>query len=320
MTGANTFSRRARGWAQAAAALGLAAVSVLAFGAVGTPANAKTQPVLTVANGKDARLDAGPLAGAYPTSGQKNPQPSDCTPPVPYCDDIPFDVTPPPVAPADDWYVVITTNWEPTGSDPTNNAQVDDIDTFSYDDGQLAGGTTKTYTDTGDSATGNNPEVIKLFKPALGRYNLVLANFSGPNQAYHVRIHMVTSKFDQPFELLAPPPPAPRTRDSGTTTPTVLPNQDTSSSPTLSTPPSPTAPGDVAVIPDQQLASKPRSTFNDQLAAPPSGFGNALASSERPPGPVSGLALILAFLVVPGILVAGLMAVVRRQRRTLFTA
>jgi hypothetical protein len=320
MTGANTFSRRARGWAGAAVALGLAAASVLVFGGVHSPAHAATQPVLKVAFGHDGVLDAGPLVGAFPTSGEANPEPSDCTVKQPYCDNIPFDVTPPPgVSPGDDWYVVVSSSWEPTGSDPSGNAQVDDIDTFTYDDGQLAGGTTKTYTDTGDSASGANPEVIKLYKPQLGRYNLVLANFSGANEAYHVRMHMVISKFDQPFELLAPPPPAPRT-SHGTTTPTALPNQDTSSSPTLATPPSPTAPGDVAVIPDQQLSSKPKSTFNDELAAPPSvGLGNALASSDRPPGPVSGLALILAFLVAPGILVAGLMAVVRRQRRALFT-
>jgi hypothetical protein len=309
---------------RAARLLGAVALVVVGAVAFGAPSQALLKPVLTVRAGQDAVVDLGPLAGNFPlgATGDVSPEPSDCDDPITYCDDVPFDVVVPPLPPADDWYVVVTVSWEPNQVEPKSGTQANDLDIFTYDDKQhdkAAGAETTGFTDTCDSASSVNPEIVKLYKPALGRYHIVVVNFSGANQAYHVKLHMVTSKFDSPFESLAPPPPPPPSKRIFSPPPTVNAGDTATASvgPVSDLPP---AASDVAVTPDAQLANKARSTFDDQLAAPAAtAFGGLNAASQKPPGPVSGLALFLAFVLVPGALVAGLYLVIRKQRSALFS-
>jgi hypothetical protein len=169
------------------------------------------------------------------------------------------------------------------------------------------------------SATDTTPEKLRLFRPAKGKYSIVVFNYTGPNTGYRLTVSYKPEKIVPPFESLAPdfnpvaapaaPFQPPVDHSDG---PATLPI-DTSAAPTTTTtlppppaeakPPAPLAP--VTVDPDPDFSNFNDSAFDQQLAAPSTDVLKEKAvKATGPPKPASGASLVFWLAIVPLLLMA----------------
>lgn len=273
----------------------LLVAGVLVAIAVGpvVPSHAMLREAVAIKEGTAVTKTFPALLGSVPQSErQVRPNPADCAK-YTWCDTVPLDVTPPAgLKDSDDFFVEVKIAWD-------NPSGQDDIDTFTYDDQQIKGGSG--YTLKASGASSDNPETNRLFRPTLGRYNLVVLNFVGPNTGYKVTGKLIKAAYQAPFEVLAPEKKSPATTTTTTTRPVE------------STAPPATAPGET---PSPTLAPAAPNTdsdfdfgnsdFDQQLAAPPVPDGSIdqaqPASSVKK---VGGGVVALWFVVSPLILLGG---------------
>ena len=312
--------RRLAGFAGAAAMLGLLALTpAMPVSALDQAAN-----TIRVTENQTVEKDYGPIGSAEPLPGLPSPAPKLNTPDrckqATYCDLIPLEVVlPPTLKPSDEFFVTVTLDWKTStvppvsagGHDYTKAQEVNDLDLYVWTD------------PAGDdpvqqSATDTAPEKLRLFRPAKGKYSIVVFNYMGPNTGYKLTVSYKPEKIVPPFESLAPDfnpvatPAVPYTPPVDLSDTPSLPI-DTSAAPTTSTtlppppqeakPPAPLTP--VAVDPDPDFSNFNDSAFDQQLAAPTTDvLKQKEAKAIGPPKPASGASLVFWLAIVPLLLMA----------------
>ena len=323
---------RIGGVAALAMVVALATVSSLAFVVSAPGAGALTRETLVVsADGESAATYSG-IPGNNPSSQAADPTPADCGDATDAsqftvaCDVVPLKVLVPNVGEADDFIIEINLTWEPADQIQDIGA-VNDLDMYLYDNQQVAkrdDPDSTTYTQFGRSTAATPPESIKLYRPELGDYNLVVNNFSGPNVSYTVKARIVIGTFEAPFEALGPNSQVSTpVDDSGEEPGPIDYSADVPTSTGLSGPPAPIAApilGEVAVLPDQDFSEfDTSSTFDDQLRRPVQALP-AGSVSLRPPKPVPAAVIVFWFLLVPFAVFGPIAFVVTRRTRSRLSA
>lgn len=319
---APTRSPRRRALAAVAAASLTAAAVVVAVPGAG-PASAVSRGGIVVAEGQPAQANYPPIPGNMPSSGVLNFFPDDCgspdtTPPIAvgtgagsgFCDNVPIDVKPPNVDANTPWVVEIEVSWD----DP---AGANDIDVVLFDDEQVRKREGSTgYTPFGEAATADNPEKIRTYLLTLGRYNLVVLNYVGPNTGYTVTARMVIGEaFQNPFELLDDPPAPSVDPSGGDAGGTAEAFADLSGSEGFDTFPGFQGFNELTIVPD--------AGFGDELAAsgiselPPTPFAGSVGRiADSRPGPASGVLMFIWLVLLPAALVGGAATVMMRRTRS----
>lgn len=295
----------------------LAALTTTVLSATGlalvaaAPAQAQLRTGIKVVEGQVVEKEYPPIPGSYPVAPTVNWTPGGCNNAAVgnVCDTVPIEIVVPKLGPVDDFFVTIAVSWpDPTGEN--------DIDIYLWDDEQVkkAKGSSG-WTEQSRSAGSSNPEVIKQFAPTLGKYNLTVVNWVGPNLGYKVRAFITKVEFDPPFELLAPDlrPPS----DSSGKNDTVAP-VDYSATPPPGASGGPIAPsfGEVPIEPDASLDFGP-SDFAQAIAAPPQ-IRTGVQANRRPPRPVPGAVAAFWLGGVPLVLTGAAVLVLARRRRESF--
>lgn len=170
----------------------LALIAALPF--VASPAGAAGQDPVRVVEGQDVEREYGPIPGNWPAAPTLKWLPPSCGDGgagSATCDNIPIEVVRPEIGELDDWFMVLEIAFEP--------ADAGDLDIYLWDDAQNG-----SYIEVSRSAGSGNPEVIKTFTPELGKYNLTVVNWAGPNTGYTLKAYLVVAEFTPPFEVLAP--------------------------------------------------------------------------------------------------------------------
>lgn len=312
----------------------IAAVAVaMASAVVLTPTGASAQPrdpLVVPADGGEAVVTHPGIPGNNPSSQEVDPTPADCAEAADgaaftvACDVIPLKVLVPNVSEADDFIMEISLTWEPA-DEVEGVGGVNDLDMYLYDNQQVAkrdDPESTTYTQFGRSTNFAPPELIRVYRPELGDYNLVINNFSGPNVSYTVKARLIIGTFEAPFEALAPTGSlSPPDDSSGEQPGPVDHSADEPTSVGFSAPPAPVAVpvlGEIAVLPDQDFSEFDSSSpFDAQLRQPVQAVP-AGSISLRPPRPVPVPVLLFWFLIVPlAVLGPGLFFLTRRTRSRL---
>lgn len=305
-----TRARHPRRWA--AAILGTAA---LAVAGLVTTADGLENEGFTLGPLETVEREYPPIPAQEPVSVTVGGVvgPDECAV-LPSCALVTFEVEPPVIETGDDFYMVLTIGFE-AADISDNNVQPlksNDLDTFLYDDGQTAEAEGSSgYTEIGSSASGDNPEIIRVYEPLLGTYNLVVQNFAGANTGWTLKAESILGKFTTPFEALAPvigqgtnnvtKPTTPRA-----TTTTTAPATTT----TVSIP-------EGVVLPDDDFEGgdfDPTASIGDLETAAEEISALREGRIDEPP---SFLSVVLWMLVVPAIVVGGVIALLAARRRGL---
>ena len=279
-----------------------------------TPSPAMEHDPIRISEGKVVEREYPAIPGAFPVAPDVNWTPGGCSDPTAggtQCDTIPLEVVVPNLGPVDDFYVTIELSWE----DPEGLA---DLDLYLWDDKQTQasqGDTTPSWTKLNQSASTANPEILKQFDPRLGKYNITVLNWAGPNTGYKLKVFITIAEFEEPFELLAPNFTTPEDTSDGSEA--VQPFDYSAVDP--ATPSAPIAPtfGELPVQPDTSLDFGP-SDFDQAIAAPPRPFTPSSRLNQRPPRPVPGAVAAFWFGAVPLVLVGGAVLLLSRRRRDAF--
>lgn len=316
----------------AVAAMSLVAASTAALAVTAPGAVALARETLVVSADGEASATYPGIPGNNPSSQAVDPTPADCGDPTNAsqftvaCDVVPLKILVPNVSDADDFIVEIDVTWEPADQVQDVGA-VNDLDIYLYDNQQVAkrdDPESTTYTQFGRSTNATPPEVIRIYRPELGDYNLVVNNFSGPNVSYTVKARVEIGTFESPFEALGPNSQVSAPVDSsGEETGPIDYSADVPTSTGLSAPPAPLPVpvlGEIAVLPDQDFSEfDSSSSFDDQLRpsvqALPAG-----AVSLAPPKPVPAAVLVFWFLVAPLAVFGPLAFVITRRTRSSLSA
>jgi hypothetical protein len=300
----------------------IAAVAVFALAALSAPslpAGALAQAGIRVEADQTVEREYPPIPLANPapaTPATQPVNPNDCKT-SPACDTIPLEIVPPAtLAEADEFFVTVELIWQ-TMNTPgvgqgtpaeVKETAVNDLDLYVWEDPQGA-------EDVASSASSTTPEKLRMFRPVKGRYQIVVANYLGPNTGYKLKVTYKPERIETPFESLEPgyipPPPEPEVP--------VTPPLDLSAEPEVAAtplpvlpapavdpaPPAPLAP--VPVEPDADFAAGIDSSLDEELAALPDSdvLKQRQTVAAGPPRPASGSALAFWLLVLPIALVAG---------------
>ncbi|MGH9040252.1 MAG: hypothetical protein ACRDZ3_08475 [Acidimicrobiia bacterium] len=303
---------------------GLLGLLVAALSGPATPSSALEQAQgLTVAENQTVAQEYQPIATFNPAPDNAATG-SSITPDVcrtaTWCDVVPLEVvTPPGLGPEAEFFVRVKLEWE-TSNIPGNplmegQRTVNDLDLYAWDDPQgefelAAGGTEQ------------EPEELSLFRPTKGRYQLVVANYLGPNTGYRITATYKPEPIIPPFESLEPVfelPPLP-SEAPVFEPPAEDPEPEEAEAPPdfsgvpLETPPAPVvdptpAPSlePVAVEADPDFEDFDDSEFTDALAAPVRNdvLQERKARSVGPPEPASAPMVVLWMAVLPLALFGG---------------
>src|SRR4051794_31333744 len=135
-----------------------------------------------------------------PTDGGTITTPDECAL-VTWCTMVPIEITPLDRGPDQDWVVELDVAWDDTKIETPGNVggsqQSNDLDAYLYYKGVLKNddGTPQTgengkpvegYVESGRSAGGKSPEIIKLFRPTEKDYYLCVINFVGANRGFDI--------------------------------------------------------------------------------------------------------------------------------------
>lgn len=282
-----------------------------------TPAHARTQPTATVTEGREFTATYPPIAASFPNPGaETTPTPASCATGGELevaCDVVPFVIeVPPSLGPEDDFSLEVEVAWD----DPANQ---DDIDIYFWDDRQIArraNPDATTYTRMADAATQDNPERIRLFRPDLGKYNLTVLNFLGPNTGYRVTARLVLLPFENPFEAVAPTPTRPPSPPPAEPPPAEAPPPIDTPQPVE--PDAPPGPGleEVPVGGDDDFAGLTTPGTALETATAPPAVRPLRPAAAGPPRPVPWWVLLFWFVLAPVGLVVWGATVLRRRSRT----
>ena len=315
--------RRLAGFATSGLLLGVLALSP----AMPVSALDRAADGLKVGENQKVEKEFGPIAGQNPLPGLPAPAPKLNTPEqcrqAAYCDVIPLEVVLPPTLKAsDEFFVSVTLEWKTEridgisagGNEYVKPTDVNDLDLYVWNDP-----INEAQTPVQQSSTSAMPEKLRLFRPAKGKYSIVVFNYSGPNTGYKLTAEYRPENIVPPFELLppeatsatpaepfVPPVEAPEA-------PAVLPvdNSGPSVTPTTVAPaapaeakPAPLTP--VVVDPDPDFTNFADDAFDQQLAAPTTDvLTEKQVKSVGPPKPASGMTLFFWLAIVPLLLLAG---------------
>ena len=317
-------ARRLAGFAVSGVLLGLLALTP----AMPVSALDQANNTIRVTENQTVEKEFGPLAMANPAPGTPDPVPKFNTPEAckqaAYCDVIPLEIVlPPTLKKSDEFFVTVSLDWKTDKlpgvkvgeAEYTKPTDVNDLDLYVWDDPVNEEGVP-----TQQSATGAIPEKARLFRPAKGKYSIVVFNYLGPNTGYKVKVEYKPEAIVPPFESLNPdfnpvatppapfePPvelPEPETPTlpidtSGVdTTPTTLPPPPPEVKPAPLTP--------VAIDPDPDFTNFADDAFDDQLAAPTTDvLTEKQVKSVGPPKPASASSLVFWLAIVPLLLLGG---------------
>lgn len=162
-------------------------------------------------NGKDSK-QYGPIPANDPQVTFETFRPSVCAN-SPACLLVPLDI---PISKAtaarrDDFLVRVTVKWD---AKVANGQQGNNLDVYVWDE------RTSPF---GRSAGSNVPEVVTIFRPTKGTYNLTIVNRQGPNDGVMVSAEWSNEALPQPFESVEGSKPASRSESPGTAAPSVTP-------------------------------------------------------------------------------------------------
>jgi hypothetical protein len=257
-----------------------------------------------------------PLANPVPaTPATKPANPEDCKT-SPACDTIPLEiVVPSTLTEADEFFVTVELIWQ-TMTTPglgqgtpaeVGETAINDLDLYVWEDPQGA-------EDVARSASSTTPEKLRMFRPVKGRYQIVVANYAGPNTGYKLKVTYKPEKIESPFESLDPgfipelpepevPVSPPLDLSAEPEVPAFLPD----ASAPLVEPPAPAPLAPAPVEPDADFAGGIDSDLEEELAAPPESdvLEHRQTAVTGPPKPASGTSLLFWLLIVPLALVAG---------------
>lgn len=275
------------------------------------------QEAMTIREGEVVEATYGPIPG---NNAALTHYPDECATST-YCDVVPLDViVPDDLQPGDDFVVKLTMSWPEQAADtPGYRGSSNDLDMYVYDNKQTQtenppeDGSEPSYEEKTSGASDQNPEVAQLFRPTLGRYNIVVNNFLGTNVGYTIKLEWQSFDVDPAMELLAPPPD-----DRRRTTTTISRRPATTTAPSAASTSSTTAviPEGV-VLPDDDFDS---TAFGGGGGGPTADDLSALGESQGPLrrrdlGSPSPLTLVLWMVVLPAVLGGVFVLVMRRRRR-----
>ncbi|MEN3272569.1 MAG: hypothetical protein V7636_1330 [Actinomycetota bacterium] len=304
-------ARRARG------ALLVALLVALGIAFIPSDAHAITGDAITIKANTTTEADEPPVPGNDPvtTTASEPPDPETCAS-LPSCMVVALNVEIPQRNPGDDFVVYVSVSWqsETISDNNVQPVQQNDMDIWIYDDQQMEKAQDSSgYTVIGSSASSDNPEKVKMFEPLLGKYNLVVNNFSGGNTGWHVKAESKVGKFEKPFESLAPTPGSgstnPNNKPVTTTTPTTIGAATTT---TVTVP-------EGSIIPDDDFEGgkfDPNSAVDDAIAAGQE--AQQVSASRKPPSAASpsAIAVIGWMVLLPAAIIAGGFGFVRARRRS----
>ena len=302
----------------------LSLVVAVLGGPVGTSSALEREQGLRVAESQTVAQEYQPIpvfnpVPDDPATGSKI-TPEDCRTAA-WCDVIPFEVvTPPDLAPEDEFFVRVKLEWETSNipaSPATDNETraVNDLDLYVWDEpeGEV---------EVAMGATEQEPEELALFRPTKGRYQIVVANYLGPNTGYRLTATYKPEPIIPPFESLEPVfelPPLP-SEAPVFEPPAELPDEpepvetppDFSGVPVEAPPvaaaPAPPPPLEpVAVEADPDFEDFDDSEFADALAAPVQSdvLRERKTRAVAPPEPASAPMVVLWMAVLPLALAGG---------------
>jgi hypothetical protein len=320
-----TALRRARRLAAFALSGGLLALLALSpampVSALDQAANA-----IRVTENQTVEKEFGPIPAMNPLPHLPAPAPKMYTPDAcrqaTYCDVIPLEVVlPPTLRPSDEFFVSVTLEWKTQklpgvaagGVNYVDPKDVNDMDLYVWNEPAADAPVQQ-------SATETSPEKLRMFRPAKGKYAIVVMNYTGPNTGYKVRVEYKPESIVPPFESLAPDfnpvatPPMPFEAPveslepqtptlpidtSGTdTTPTTVPAPPAEAKPAPLTP--------VAIDPDPDFTNFSDDAFDNQLASPKTDvLTEKQVKAVGPPRPASTSTLVFWLAIVPLLLLAG---------------
>ena len=317
-------ARRLAGFAVSGVLLGLLALSpAMPVSALEQSANA-----IRVTENQTVEKEFGPIAAANPAPGLPSPAPALNTPEsckqAAFCDVIPLEIVlPPTLKKSDEFFVTVSLEWKTDKlpglkvgeAEYVKPSDVNDLDLYVWDDPVNEEGTP-----TQQSSTAALPEVARLFRPAKGKYSIVVFNYAGPNTGYKLKVEYKPENIVPPFELLpndafpvATPPvpyeapvelPEPETPTlpidtSGTETPPA-----TAPVPPAEAAPAPLTP--VAIDPDPDFTNFADDAFDEQLAGPTTDvLTEKQVKAVGPPKPASTSSLVFWLAIVPLLLLGG---------------
>lgn len=276
----------------------LAAAGVMATTLVSIPAEpaaAARQKQMVVRFGEPAIAEFPPIPANYPrpfTVDDGILDPAQCaTPPTSnVCDTVPVKIIPPSLGPFDDWFVRATLSWAPQGG-------LLELDLYFWDNLQILNDGS-TYTRISRSQTAGNPEKLEVIRPDLGDYNFTVSNWNGTNRGYKLKVEILKGDpFDAPFESTEPPADFSSTPDFPVT-------DFSSGSFDFALPDFGEA---FAGLDPIELAADGSFGSSFQVGAlprPATNFANA-AVNLPPPGPASGLLMVIWLVLLPLAIAAG---------------
>ena len=307
------------------AQLGVLSLVVAALGGpMGTSAALEQAEGLTVGEDETVAQEYPPLATFNPApddpaTGSKV-EPEDCRTAT-WCDIIPLEVvTPADLGEEEEFFVRVKLEWETENipaSPATDNETraANDLDLYVWDDPEGEA-------EVASASTNQEPEELALFRPTAGRYQIVVANFLGPNTGYRLTATYKNEPLIPPFESLEPVfelPPPPSEAPAFEPMPEVPEPEPVEAPPASSgvpVPESPVAAPDlpappplepVAVDADPDFEEFDDSDFADELAAPPQNdvLRERKTRVVAPPEPVSAPMVVLWMAVLPLVLAGG---------------
>ena len=317
--------------ALAALAAGAACVGLLSLApAVPVSALDQTNNTIRVTENQTVEKSYGPIASMQPLPvSLPSPAPRLNTPEqckqATYCDVVPLEVVlPATLRPSDEFFVTVSLDWKTQtqpglsagGKDLTRPTDFNDLDLYVWN--AAAAGQKADDQPVGQSATATRPEKVRLYRPAKGRYSMVVLTYQGIKTCYTLRVEYRPEAIVPPFESLAPDytppiatPPAPFAPVEEAEPPATLPI-DTSGpveTPTTAPAPPPEARAapltPVVVDPDPDFSNFADDAFDQQLAAPSTDvLKEKQVKAIGPPKPASTSSLVFWLAIVPLLLVA----------------
>lgn len=264
-----------------------------------------TQAVMTIGPGNPVvEKDYPPLGANEPSGAFTNPKCADK--PGHFCDVIPMTFIGP-AGGGNDFVVSVELSWKATPV-PQGIEQSNDLDMYLFEDPvdpKNTGAVAK-------SGSSNIPERAGIAQPKLRKYQIVVYNFAGVSEGFHVKLTYYPGGAYRPDESLDPTPRSKTTVPAPTDTgppPRDLSGADDSGSPVVPAVGSTTpdfGPAPLPVNPD--FVNGSGTTGADEgltdILKPATSFGRGRVRIP-PPKAVSGASVFLAMLAAP-LLVGGL--------------
>ena len=257
-----------------------------------------------------------------PTDGGTITDPDTCAA-VTWCTMVPLDITPLARGEDQDWLVELDVAWNDEPVETPNNVagtqQSNDLDVYLYYWGPLVdadgnpemnedGTQAEGYVESGRSAGGKSPEILKLFRPTEREYFLVVINFVGVNRGFDIDFTFTDTSFGGLGDYVNDKPPAPAVLPSNDDR---LSYGDEPAKPFTAPPPKIATPSAFQDTDFGFAASVPE----DLLDAEGPTRGSLFADDVKaPPADVGGGTLVLWLGLLPLVLLAGAVAFFVKQR------